>query len=65
MLPIAFGGLLSALAMILVGSGLAFRDGVSVVLGAISVGLALLATAGSVPMAGAYGSERICRWVSI
>lgn len=45
-LPIPFGNLLPALAMMLIGLGVVFRDGVAVVLGQITAGLALLATAG-------------------
>jgi len=65
MLPIPFGNLLPALAMMLIGLGLVFRDGVAVVLGLIMAVLALFVTAGLVLMAWVYGSEWILRWVSI
>jgi len=65
MLPIPFGNLLPALAMMLIGLGLVFRDGVAVVLGLITAVLALFVTAGLVLMAWVYGSEWILRWVSI
>lgn len=64
-LPIPFGNLLPALATMLIGLGLVFRDGVAVVLGYITAGLALLATAGLMLVAWAWGSEWITRWVSI
>ncbi|MDZ7591562.1 MAG: exopolysaccharide biosynthesis protein [Rubrivivax sp.] len=64
-MPIPFGNLLPALALVLIGLGLVFRDGVAVVLGHITSGLALLATAGLMLMAWARGSEWLTRWVSI
>jgi hypothetical protein len=64
-LPIPLGNLLPALAMMLIGLGLVFRDGVAVVLGLITAVLALFVTAGLVLMAWVYGSEWILRWVSI
>ena len=64
-LPIPFGNLLPTLAMMLIGVGLVFRDGVAVVLGQITAGLALLATAGLMLMAWTWGSEWTARWVSI
>ena len=64
-LPIPFGNVLPALAMMLIGLGLVFRDGVAVILGHITAGLALLATAGLLWMAWGWGSEWITRWFSI
>jgi len=64
-LPIPFGNLLPALAMMLIGLGLVFRDGVAVVLGLAMAGLALFVTAGLMLMAWIWGSEWITRWVSI
>ena len=45
-LPIPFGNLLPALAIMLIGLGLVFRDGLAVVLGMLTAGLALFVTAG-------------------
>ena len=64
-LPIPFGNLLPALAMMLIGLGLIFRDGIAVVLGLVTAGLALFVTAGLMLMAWISGSEWIMRWVSI
>lgn len=64
-LPIPFGNVLPAAAMMFIGLGLVFRDGVAVVLGQVTAGLALLATTGLVLMAWVWGSEWITRWVSI
>jgi len=64
-LPIPFGNLLPALAMMLIGLGLVFRDGVAVVLGLITAALAFFITAALVLMAWVYGSEWILRWVPI
>ena len=63
-LPIPFGNLLPALAMMLIGLGLVFRDGVAVVFGLAMAGLALFVTAGLMLMAWIWGSEWITRWVS-
>ena len=63
-LPIPFGNLLPALAMMLIGLGLVFRDGVVAVLGMITAVLAVFVTAGLVLMAWVYGSEWILRWAS-
>lgn len=64
-LPIPFGNVLPALAMMLVGLGLVFRDGVAVLLGLTTAGLALFVTSGLVVMAWIWGSEWMMRWVSI
>jgi len=64
-LPIPFGNLLPALAMMLIGLGLVFRDGVAVVFGLAMAGLALFVTAGLMLLAWVWGSEWILRWVSI
>jgi hypothetical protein len=63
-LPIPLGNLLPALAMMLIGLGLVFRDGVVAVLGMITAVLAFFVTAGLVLMAWVYGSEWILRWAS-
>jgi hypothetical protein len=64
-LPIPFGNVLPALAMMLIGLRLVFRDGVAVVLGLAMVGLALFVTAGLLLMAWAWGSDWITSWVSM
>ncbi len=64
-LPIPFGNVLPALAMMLIGLGLVFRDGVAVLHGLTTAGVALFVTAGLVLMAWAWGSEWITRWVSM
>lgn len=64
-LPIPFGNLLPALAMMLVGLGLVFRDGVAVLIGLAMAGLALFVTAGLMLMAWIWGSEWITHWVSM
>ncbi len=64
-LPIPFGNVLPALASMLIGLGLVFRDGVAVVLGLLMAALALCVTAGLMLMAWAWGSEWVVRWVSI
>ena len=64
-LPIPFGNVLPALAMMLIGLGLVFRDGVAVVLALATAGLALFVAAGLLLMAWAWGSDWITRWVSM
>jgi hypothetical protein len=56
-MPIPFGNLLPALALMLIGLGLVFRDGVAVVLGLATVALLMCVTAGFMLMAWAWGSE--------
>ena len=58
-LPIPFGNLLPALAMMLIGLGLVFRDGVAVLFGLAMAGLALFVTTGLMLMAWIWGSEWI------
>ena len=64
-LPIPFGNLLPALAILFIGLGLVFRDGVAVLLGLTTAGLALFVTAGLTLMAWVWGSEWVMRWLSI
>jgi hypothetical protein len=64
-LPIPFGNLLPALAIMLIGLGLMFRDGVAVLLGPMTAGVSLFVTAGLVLLAWDLGSEWITRWVSM
>jgi hypothetical protein len=63
-LPIPFGNLLPALAVMLIGLGLVFRDGVAVVLGLASAGLALFVTAGLMMMAWAWATQWSAHWIS-
>ena len=57
MMPIPFGNVLPALALMLIGPGLVFRDVVAVVLGLAMAALAMCVTAGVMLMAWAWGSE--------
>jgi hypothetical protein len=63
-LPIPFGNVLPALAMMLIGLGLVFRDGVAVLLGLVTAGLALLVTVGLTIMVWDWASQWIAHWVS-
>lgn len=65
LMPIPFGNVLPALALVLIGLGLVFRDGVAVILGLAGAGLALFATAGILVTAWDWGGEWITRWFSI
>lgn len=56
-LPIPFGNLLPALSLIFTGLGLAFRDGVAILLGVATAVLAVLFTATLAIMAWYWGSE--------
>lgn len=56
-MPIPFGNVLPAPALMLIGLGLMFRDGVAVVLGLAMAALAMCVTAGVMLMAWAWGSE--------
>lgn len=62
-LPIPFGNVLPALALTFIGLGLVFRDGVAVIVGMAVAGLALLATAGLLVAAWAWGSEWLLGWL--
>lgn len=64
-MPIPFGNLLPALALMFIGLGLVFRDGVAVVVGLLMSGVALFATTGLLLMAWVWGSEWILGWVSV
>lgn len=63
-MPIPFGNVLPAVALMLIGLGLVFRDGIAVVLGLLMSGLALLATTGLLVTAGLLGSEWVLGWVA-
>ena len=62
-MPIPFGNVLPALALMLIGLGLVFRDGVAVILGLLMSGVALVATTGLLLMTWVWGSEWILGWV--
>jgi hypothetical protein len=62
-MPIPFGNLLPAVALVFIGLGLVFRDGVAVILGLVMSGVALIATTGVLLMAWVWGSEWILGWV--
>lgn len=59
-LPIPFGNILPALALMLLGLGLMFRDGVAVALGLLMSAVTLTGTLGLLLMAVAWGSD----WVA-
>ena len=61
-LPIPFGNVLPALALILIGLALVFRDRVAMLLGMTAAAFALVMTAGLVWMAWFWGGEWITRW---
>ncbi len=56
-LPIPFGNLLPALAMVLIGLGMVFGDGVAIVLGMVTAGLALFVTTGLMLTAWIWAGE--------
>lgn len=56
-LPIPFGNVLPALAMMLIGLGLVFRDGIAIVLGLATAGLALVFTAGLISVVWIVGGD--------
>ena len=62
-MPIPFGNLLPALAVMLIGLGLVFRDGIAVVLGLVGAGLASCVTVGLILTAWVWGSEWLLGWV--
>ena len=62
LLPIPFGNVLPAIALMLIGMGLVFRDGVAMILGLLMAAVALAATIGLVLLAGAFGGEWLLSW---
>ena len=64
-MPIPFGNVLPALALMLIGLGLVFRDGVAIVLGLALAGVAMCVTAGVMLMAWAWGSDWLLGWLLI
>lgn len=65
MMPTPFGNVLPALALMLIGLGLVFRDGVAVVRGLAMAGLATGVTAAMMLIAWAWGSEWLLGWLSM
>ena len=63
-MPIPFGNVLPALALMSLGLGLVFRDGVAIVLGLVTAALALFVTTGLLLMVFAWSSAWIPGWVS-
>ncbi len=62
-LPIPFGNVLPALALMLIGLAMVFRDGVAMLLGMTAAAFALAMTAGLVLMVWFWGGEWTKRWV--
>ena len=62
-MPIPFGNLLPAVALVFLGLGLVFRDGIAVMLGLLVSGVGLVATTGLLLVAWIWGSEWILGWV--
>lgn len=62
-MPIPFGNVLPALALMLIGLGLVFRDGLAVILGLLMSGVALLATTALLLMVWIWGSEWLLGWL--
>lgn len=65
LMPIPFGNVLPALALICLGLGLAFQDGLAVMLGFAVSGLALLFTGWLALTAWTMGSAWLHHWVSL
>jgi hypothetical protein len=64
-LPNPFAKLRPARAMMRIGPGLVFRDGVAAVLGQVRARLAPFVTAGPMPMAWVWGIARVMRRTSV
>lgn len=64
-LPIPFGNVMPALALMLIGVGLVFRDGLAVALGLATAALALCVAAGLIVAAWVLGSEWIAGWMAV
>jgi hypothetical protein len=62
-LPIPFGNVLPALSLVLLGLGLAFRDGVAVVLSAGVSALAVAYTTALGVLAWVWGVEPLMAWL--
>lgn len=63
-MPIPFGNVLPALALVAYGVGLAFRDGLAVLAGHVMAGLAVVVTAGLLLLASEGLSMAWGRWVA-
>lgn len=64
-MPIPFGNALPAVALVFIGLGLVFHDGVAVLLGLLMSCLALVATMGLLLMAWVWGAEWIWAWLKL
>jgi hypothetical protein len=64
-LPIPFGNMLPALALMMIGIGLVFHDGLAVILGFATAALAVFVTAGLLLVVWTWGSDWISRMVSM
>jgi hypothetical protein len=62
-LPIPFGNVLPALALMLLGLGLVFRDGVAVLLSSLLATAAVLCTVGLVVACWVWGVAPLMRWL--
>jgi len=62
-LPIPLGNVLPALATMLLGLGLVFRDGVAMLLGFATAVFAMVATAGLALLVWAWAAEWVTRWM--
>ena len=62
-LPIPFGNVLPAVAVVFIGLGLVFRDGLAVILGLLLSAVALVATVGLLLTVWIWGSEWVLGWV--
>jgi hypothetical protein len=63
-LPIPLGNVLPALALVLLGLGLAFRDGLAVLLATALAGAAVVYTAALGMVAWAWGLAPLMQWLS-
>lgn len=64
-LPIPFGNLLPALALVLIGLGLVFRDGLAVALGLGLAALTVVLTGGLAVLAWVWGSDWLLGWIDM
>ena len=64
-LPIPFGNVLPALALMLLGTGLVFRDGLAVLAGLVAAGFAVLGTGGLVALAWTLGADGVSALLSV
>jgi hypothetical protein len=62
-MPIPFGNLLPAVALVLIGLGLVYRDGLAVMLGLLMSGVALVATTGLLLIVWVWGSDWLLGWI--